>query len=606
MLINWRFMKAAAVLFAVSLAPSAVYGQAKPEITGELKQWHRVTITFAGPSTSEDATPNPFRDYRLNVTFAHASGGKQYVVPGFYAADGNAAESSAKAGDKWRVHFVPDRTGEWRFKATFRSGADLAISLEPSDGQPAAFDGASGSFRVAASDKRAPDFRSKGLLAYDGGHYLRHRGNGEYFLKGGADSPENFLAYGDFDDTFDTDAAFNEGTSKAGPFVHRYEAHAADWRAGDPAWKGSKGKSIIGALNYLASKGMNSVYFLTYNIDGGDGKDTWMWTAPTVRDRYDVSKLDQWEIVFHHMDKLGIQLHVVTQETENDRKLGGSPGLNPVRKLYCRELVARFAHHLALIWNQGEENNVDDVDRKEIARYIRALDAFAHPITVHTKNNRAPDFYNGLLGDAYFEATSIQGRMENYNNDAIVLRERSAKAGRKWAIFGDEQPAATVGIMPDADDPEHDIPRTQALWGNLLGGGSGVEWYFGYKFAHMDLNCEDWRSRDRMWDQTRWALEFFRQHLRFWEMEPANDLISGAEGRVFAAPGRAYAVQLLKGGSANLRIVEGSYSVEWYNPRAGGSLQAGSVKSVKGPGDVAIGQPPADPGKDWIALVRKR
>lgn len=48
------------------------------------------------------------------------------------------------------------------------------------------------------------------------------------------------------------------------------------------------------------------------------------------------------------MDKLGLMLHVVTQETENDRLLdGGEPGFE--RKLYYRELIARFAHHPALV-----------------------------------------------------------------------------------------------------------------------------------------------------------------------------------------------------------------------------------------------------------------
>ena len=74
---------------------------------------------------------------------------------------------------------------------------------------------------------------------------------------------------------------------------------------------GRKGKNIIGALNYLASKGMNSVYFMTYNLDGGDGKDTWVWSGPEVRDRFDVSKLAQWNIVFAHMERLGIAMHLV-------------------------------------------------------------------------------------------------------------------------------------------------------------------------------------------------------------------------------------------------------------------------------------------------------
>jgi hypothetical protein len=358
-------------------------------------------------------------------------------------------------------------------------------------------------------------------------------------------------------------------------------------------------------LNYLAGKGMNSVYFLTYNLDGGDGRDTWMWTSPEVRDRFDCSKLDQWEIVFDHMDRLGLQLHVVTQETENDRKLGGGPGLNPIRALYYRELVARFGHHLAVLWNLGEENNTSDADRKAIAAYIRALDPYDHPITVHTHNNQALTFYNGILGDEHFEATSIQGDMANYNRDAIQLRQRSAAAGRRWAICGDEQPRASHGVLPDAEDPTHDVPRKQALWGNLMGGGAGVEWYFGFRFPHMDINCEDWRSRDRMWDQTRYALEFFHNCLPFHEMRPDNDLTANAADYCFAKPGQVYAIYLPDGGSTELRLGEGTYSVHWYNPRSGGDLLRGSVRQITGPGSKSIGKAPQDEGKDWTVLVRK-
>jgi hypothetical protein len=489
--------------------------------------------------------------------------------------------------------------------ASFRAGEDVALSADPQAGQPAAFDGATGSLQVAPTNKKGQDHRAKGLLRYAGGHHLRFAGSGEYYLKGGADSPENFLACADFDGTFDTDAD-SASYKGVGSFVHKYEPHVKDWRPGDPTWKSGKGKGILGALNYLAGKGVNGLYFLTYNLDGGDGRDTWMWTKPDVRDRFDVSKLEQWEIVFSHMDRLGIMLHVVTQETENDRRLGGGPGLNPVRRLYYRELCARFSHHLALIWNLGEENNTSDPDRKEIARYIRGLDACQHPITVHTKNNAQLEFYNGLFGDPFFEATSIQGRMADYNRDAVVLCRRSAEAGRKWAIFGDEQSPASHGVLPDSDDPDHDEPRTQALWGNLMGGGSGVEWYFGSKFAHMDINLEDFRSRDRLWDQTRYALEFFHRHLPFWEMEPANELASGAEQvRVLIRGDALFAVYLPKGGRVSLKLGAGSYSVRWYNPRSGGELRAGSVESVSGPGVVPLGLPPADAEKDWAILVRR-
>ncbi len=150
------------------------------QLSGELQQWHRVTITFHDSGTSETATPNPFRDYRLNVTFTN--GNRNFVVPGFYADDGNAGESSATSGNKWRVHFMPDAVGEWRYVASFRSGSDVVLSAAATAGKAAAFDGASGTFTVAASNKSGADFRGKGGLRYVGKHYLQFAGTGEYFI----------------------------------------------------------------------------------------------------------------------------------------------------------------------------------------------------------------------------------------------------------------------------------------------------------------------------------------------------------------------------------------------------------------------------------------
>jgi len=590
-----------------STSANAQDGDGSVQIGGEMKQWHDITLTLNGPHANEsDIDPNPFLDYRFSVQFTHESGSPSYRVPGYFAADGDAANSSAGSGNKWRAHLTPDKVGKWTYKVSFAQGEDIAIDWDQEGETISTYHGKSGSFGIHPTDKPDTDFRQKGRLEYIGEHYLRFAGSKEYFLKGGADSPENFLAYKEFDQTYDDDAG-SGSYEEVGTFIHSYEPHLKDWNEDDPTWKDGKGKDIIGMLNYLASEKMNSVYFITYNLDGGDGRDSWMWTSPDVRKHFDCSKLDQWEIVFDHMDKLGIMLHVVTQETENDGDLGGSLGLNPIRKLYYRELAARYSHHLALIWNLGEENNTPDEDRKDIARYIRSYDPYDHPITVHTKSGRALTFYDGLIGDPYFEATSIQGPMKNYNNEAIVLRERTAEAGRKWAIFGDEQSPASHGVVPDDVDPTHDKPRKEGLWGNLMGGGSGVEWYFGHQFAHMDINCEDWRSRENMWDQTRYALQFFQDHLPFWEMEPRNELTSQDDDYVFALPGQIYAIYLPNGGSCELDLEDHkhTFQVKWYNPRAGGGLKNGSVTKVTGPSTVSLGEPPSDIDQDWTVLVKR-
>ena len=153
------------------------------EITGEMKVWHKMTLTFEGPLTSEYDTLNPFTSYRLDVEFKN--GEKSYLVPGYYAADGNAAETSAKSGNKWRVHFCPPSEGTWSYSASFLKGKNIAVADDISKGEKCSFDGSKGSFVIEKSDKTSPDFRAKGRLQYTGTHFLKYAGTGEPFLKAG-------------------------------------------------------------------------------------------------------------------------------------------------------------------------------------------------------------------------------------------------------------------------------------------------------------------------------------------------------------------------------------------------------------------------------------
>ncbi len=597
------------LLLAVLVGGCRTSGQASPDTltdpdpkTPKVMLWHAVTLTFDGPAASETAQPNPFLDYRLNVTFSH--NGKDYVVPGYYAADGNAGQTSQAAGNKWRVHFIPDLEGRWTYRASFRTGADIALSADPNAGVPLGPDGVTGNIIVKPTDKLSPDFRAKGLLRYQGHRYLRFAGTGEYFIKGGADSPENFLAYADFDDTYDTADLKRKGEAAGDVFIHHYEPHIQDWRSGDPTWRDGKGKGIIGALNYLAAKGMNSVYFMTYNIDGGDGKDVWPWTEPTTKVRFDCSKLDQWEIVFSHMDKLGLMLHVVTQETENDQGIDGGE-LGRERKLYYRELIARFGHHLALVWNLGEENTNTDAQRKAFAKYIRDLDPYDHPIVCHTFPGQYDQVYESLLGYPYFEGPSLQ--TNDTHNQTIKWIDRSKEAGRPWFVCLDEIGPAHTGVKPDNDDYRHDNVRRQHLWGNLMAGGAGVEWYFGYRFAHNDLNCETWRSREQMWDLTRYALEFFHSQLPYAKMDHHDELTSAQDDYCLAQPGTCYAIYLPSGGSTDLDLGDTTqaFTIRWFDPRRGGPMRIGSTALATGPGIINIGQAPDSTDKDWVVLIQR-
>ncbi|MEO1307118.1 MAG: DUF5060 domain-containing protein, partial [Pseudomonadota bacterium] len=86
-------------------------------VTGETKVWHKVTLDFEAPQDfSED--PSTFRDYRLDVTFTNSDTGEVLTIPGFFAADGNAANSNATSGNIWSVNFNPPSEGNWTYTAS--------------------------------------------------------------------------------------------------------------------------------------------------------------------------------------------------------------------------------------------------------------------------------------------------------------------------------------------------------------------------------------------------------------------------------------------------------------------------------------------------------
>jgi len=608
-------MKTTSLTFYLLIAVYSITFAQPAKIQGERIKWHTINILFDGPQCSEtDFRPNPFLDYRLEVTFTN--GNKSYKVPGFFAADGNAAETSAISGNQWQVNFVPDKAGTWNYLVSFRSGKNISISSEADEGKAQAPDGLSGSFMVAETDKSAPGFLSQGRIVYNGERYLKFSESGEYFLKNGADSPENFLAYVDFDQTyrFGNKAIFREGEANPKESCHKYETHIKDWKMGDPSWQGAKGKGIIGALNYLASQSVNSQYMLTMNIQG-DGKDVWPYADHDERYRFDCSKLAQWDLVFSQMDHLGMMMHFVLQETENECLLdGGWTGVQ--RKVYLRELVARFGHHLGITWNMGEENGPTDWSpvgqtdqmRKEMANYLKSVNPYSNFVVVHTHsdNEHQNIILNPLLGFENLDGPSMQiGRVDNINSRVAHFIEESSKSKKPWVVNLDEIGDASRGVMPDSFDNLHDTVRHFALWGSLMAGSGGAEWYFGYRYPHNDLNCEDFRSRELWWKQTKIATDFFLNNLPLAEMKPANELVSPSNAYCLAKPGEIYVVYLPKSEPTQINLPEGKYTVKWFNPRTGGKLEDGSVKIVKGGGKVSLGTPPLVDGKDWVVEIRK-
>jgi len=581
---------------------------AGPSFEGNPEVWQKLTLTFAhNVETFEQDPYNPFTDLRLLVHFVRAEEPNRVItVSGYFAADGNAAETSATSGNLWRAHYRPDKPGRWFYLASFTAGSWISIDTDITSGTPLSFDGTTGVIDVLPADPRRLGFERKGLLRYTGEHHLRFSETGEHFVKSGSNSPENFLGYYEFDGTFDQGGSNNDLAS-AGyqDGLHHFDPHLQDYvDLGIPTWQGDKGLRIFGAINYLASQNVNSLYFVTYNIDGGDGREVWPWVGNgTDKARFDCSKLDQWGRVFDHMTRAGVMMHVVTQETENDHAIDGG-ALGNLRKLYYRELVSRFAHVNALIWNLGEENDNSSGQLMAFADYIRLIDPYDHPLTVLPRGFAQQSVLDPLLG-THLEAVSLQGFPAESNDRTRVWVDKSQQRDRAWVVCFDEVGPAGEGVVPDSVDPNHDQMRTQALWGGLMAQGGGAEWYFGYDHPHSDLDCEDFRSREIMWRQTDIAAQFFQRHLPFERMQHANFLTTQNGAKALALAGERYALYLPAGGHADLDLGSSSetFDVGWYDPLAGGDLQVGQVTQVTGPGFVFLGNP-LDPTRDWACLVR--
>jgi len=204
--------------------------------------------------------------------------------------------------------------------------------------------------------------------------------------------------------------------------------------------------------------------------------------------RYDCSKLDQWEIVFEHAERLGLHLHFKTQETEVDNEpaaaFDGSGAVGRERRLYIRELMARYSHHLVLNWNLGEENTQTTQQQIDMANAFREFDPYDHHVVLHTHPGDAvlAEEYTPHLGTGTLSGISAQIYVDSIHSQVELWVRLSGAAGQQWVVSNDEQGGANTGILPDDSYPSVDAQYAlvgKVLYGTFMAGGAGVEAYFG-------------------------------------------------------------------------------------------------------------------------------
>lgn len=623
-------------LFLTGAALAAMSSNADSQtVQGVGAVYDAVTLAVDGPKMDERTGENPFSDVRLNVSFSN--GEEKWIIPGYFVGCKDVADNGCNGGNIWKAHFLPPLAGEYQWQMEFRRGADVAISSAKGDTLNG--DGAKGSFTV--KEMQTDPIKARGIVQYTGEHYYRYSGDRNIFWKFGPDAPENMLAYDDYD------ATTNFKTLRKNWSFHQPDYNARDAK-GFTWGKDKKGTEILGMLRYVTQQKMNGISALTWSTSGDDRNvfphllavdaPTYeamerkeQWRAGLVQDRFDLSKLAQWQRTFDYADKLGLHINFKLQEQEND-KLMDDGALGRTRKLYLREMVSRFGHYLAASWNMGEENSQQPGDVRQMSQYIDALDAYDRPIVIHSFIPQK-ERYRPLLGDlSALNGMSLQGYPDTVRAEMVRWRNESERAGRSWVLSLDEQGSAKGGTGVDEDYPAAKLPqprkeivpreyaRRMIVWNALTAGANGGEAYYGYETGCSDLTCQDHRTRASLWKDSAVALEFFRKYVgdKALDMEVFDELtLRDANDFVFAQPGQTYVVVKGKEPIAiQLPGAETRFTVDWYDMIEGGALQKGSKKTVeiKSGFDAdtvmpvppfEIGNPPAGGSGEWVALVRR-
>jgi hypothetical protein len=498
---------------------------------GRFAKWATVEISLEGPESSGRGRANPFSLF-VDATFVSPSG-KQYDVPGYYDGDGQGGLD----GNVWKIRFSADEIGRWTF--TCRSAHRL-------------LDGYRGRFTVVFPPGTAEGFYRWGRLEAVGTasnriRYLKFR-DGPYWLKAGCDDPENFLG--------------------------RYKNYDT------PAKR-------MATVDYLAAKGINSMYIMTHNIDGDD-KDVWPWLGKSPSEakahagkdaRFDIAKLTSWRKLFEQMQRKGVVPYLVL---EDDSAWNGYDHAR-----YYREMVARFGDLLALLFNFNEEHNENySLERAlEFMQQLNEIDPYGHPRGIHNVNRPS---------DAYVDATQVDftsiqtgspsgARPDPFQHNRLAIDWINKCISRRKRV---------LVVNFDEGRPEED---RRAWWSAYLGGGV---WE-----AHVrkpyDRPMSAW---DTVWTQLGGARAFM-ETLPFWEMTPDNQLVKTGTAFCLAKPGKAYALYLPSGGTVAVDLDPGSiYEFGWW--RATNGCDGDFQKTGTVPGGTQRFGAPSD--GDWALRVVKK
>lgn len=515
---------------------------------------------------------NPFRDAALIGIFV-APSGKSIPVEGFYCGD-----------DKWKLRFVPEEKGEYRY--TLR-GEGAALSSQG---------------RLVASTPREKGF----IRIHPKDRY------GFAYSDGTAFFPMGDTCYGLHDDTPVTDELrrlyLDTRRAQHFNFVRMSIQHSPTRAAADPKY--------------------------------------WPWggtpAAPDY-DRFNPAFFESLEAVIAEMRTRGMNVELILLNLNLIPFNSPELWTNARQRAWLRYVVARLGSYPNLfLWTVANEyerhpdgkyrlDRPDDFEwAKSVVRQVHEVDPYKHPATVHpvisssSRGSGTSDEFDppwrigGFFGesreiDVLSQQTSTVYRsnwdekLQCWMGDAGGL-ERSIEADRLYGkpVLNTENGYEYLPGYPTNKRQVYHTDRVRrASWRIVCAGG-----YFAAGFistvAHSDVwdkidapNRYPFLVRDAgAGKQLGYLYQFFTA-LPFWRMAPRPDLVPGDE-LCYAAAGEAYVVYLSQGHRFHLRLDNPGtgFAARWFNPRSGEYLN--HVMAARPEDDYS----PPD-SEDWALLVQR-
>ena len=305
-------------LVAIVIAASCASAQADDLRVG---QWERFELAISNSA----AYKNPYQDVQLDVEYTRPDGSK-VEFPGFF--DG---------GETWRIRFMPDVEGQWKYAARF------------SDGQRAS----SGSFSCVASENPGP------LCAYSSNRIWFGVRSGNFFLIRSFHCGDRYFA-SNWDDPSDE----NDGNKRS---------RFLDWA------QQNKYNTLSIASHYLNR---------SISGRGADWQTPKLWPLKA-------SEFQKLELMLEELARRRIYVFPFAGFFGRNSNF---PANRSEQEHYLEYCIARFAPYWNLLWNVGGPEpllrskpylSYGDVCR--LAKRIDDCDVFDHLLTVH--NATGDDVY---------------------------------------------------------------------------------------------------------------------------------------------------------------------------------------------------------------------